>query len=90
MAFALHLFLPLHLNKNTSVTDPFIHLEDKVKVWADGIDKPQNMMVYPRIALRGKMVTNPNATAIYQLGYAFQLSFCHLSYSGSELVVVPG
>ncbi|CAI9283475.1 unnamed protein product [Lactuca saligna] len=32
---------PLHLNKNTKVTHSYLHLEDKVKVWAAGIDKPQ-------------------------------------------------
>ncbi|KAL4568429.1 hypothetical protein LXL04_024042 [Taraxacum kok-saghyz] len=62
-----HSFLMPHLNRSTRGTYPIIHLEDKVKVWADGIDKPQNMMVYPVIALKGKMVTNPNATAIYHL-----------------------
>ncbi|CAI9292043.1 unnamed protein product [Lactuca saligna] len=32
--------LPLHMIKTTSVTHSFLHLEDKVKVWAAGIDKP--------------------------------------------------
>ncbi|CAH1441726.1 unnamed protein product [Lactuca virosa] len=34
-------FLPLHVIKMTRVTHSFLHLEDKVKVWAAGIVKPQ-------------------------------------------------
>ncbi|KAL4580681.1 hypothetical protein LXL04_016882 [Taraxacum kok-saghyz] len=68
-------FLSLFLNRSTRGTYSSLHLEDKVKVWADGIDKPPNMMVYPRITLKGRIVTNSNVTAIYHLWLCNSVSF---------------